>query len=271
MNYIKAIRRFHLASTVWFMLCTGYVFILALRQAGFNWLAIFSLSGYWALMVTLLVSLYLFAIFRGAPKGHGVQTEHPLTSTKYYMAFYVSTPFLGAIGGVLAMTGQMASSMPGVVALGTIGATFLTWVFIDPIASSVELLAPQPRRHRAQRLARAKERKQRAQADREQLLANILEQECENESRWRSMFAYKASRLADLLAADTSDLAEAESEVINIGVEAWRAGGLACMRQLRAMASEAFRQQYGRRQFVDYISGWWDGIGRWREPSLVLT
>ncbi len=270
MNTRKAIRWVHLASTVWFMLCTGYLFILALRQAGFNWLVIFSLSGHWALIITLLVSLYLYTIFRGPIKSHSMQKEHPLTSTTYYMAFYMFTPFLGAIAGILSMLGETRfGSILGGVSLGTIGATFLTWVLVDPVTGSVELLLPESRKHRLERLARVKLLKQLEKSKRERLLTRILEQEQENESRWQEVFSPDAARLARLLAADSVNFKAAEKEAIKIGTEAWRTGGLSCMKYLRNMAMDVFKQQYANNDLVDYVSAWWDGIGRWRNPSLL--
>jgi hypothetical protein len=267
----KAIRKIHLASTVLFMLCTGYVFILALWQAGFNWLLIFSLSGYWALITVLLVSLYLFAVFRGTSPGPSMEKEHPLTSTTYYMTFYVSTPFLGAVAGLLSMIGETGVGLPlGRIAMGTIVATFLTWIAVDPITGLMELLTPEPRRHRAERLARARIQKQLEQENRKKMLERLFQQERENERFWKEAFTPQAELLARLLASDQKDFSKAEQEAIGIGVEAWKKGGLICMRHLRNMAIDIFRQQHGERQFADYISAWWDGIGRWRNPSLAV-
>jgi hypothetical protein len=40
------------------------------------------------------------------------------------------------------------------------------------------------------------------------------------------------------------------------------------MRELHGMAMDICRQKYDKRDIVDYISFWWDGIGSWRSPSL---
>lgn len=258
----------HLAGTCWFMLCTGIVFIMAMWQAGFNWLIIFSLSGYLALAITLLVSLYLFSIFRGASEGLTMQTEHPLTSTMYYMAFYVSTPFLGAIAGVLGMLGEKTiGPLMGGIATGTIGATFLTWIVVDTIAGSVELLTPQARRHRTQRMARARLIKQFEQTQRELLLARLKKQKSEKNLLWEQSLALEAGELAGLLTCDDASFSSARQQAIGLGVLAWQTGGLNCMKKLRDMAAEIFRREYNTRQFADYISVWWDGIGNWRNPS----
>jgi len=270
MNYKKTLRSIHLASTIWFMVCVVYLLVLTLHQAGFNWWIIFSLSGHLALLVVLLVSLYLFSIFRGAENDLTLQNEHPLTSSMYYMAFYVSTPFLGAIAGLLGTLGETRIEALSVgIALGTIGATFLTWIVVDCIAGSVEMLTPAARNYRLQRLADTKERKQQEQTNRKQLLARIAEQENENNRLWQEALIPQANRLANLLACDDASFSSAEQEAIELGVQAWRMGGLNCMKQLRDMAMNVFRQQHNQREFVDYVSTWWDGIGKWRNPSVV--
>jgi hypothetical protein len=267
----NAIKMIHLASTVLFMLCLGYVFILAMLQAGFNWFVIFSLSSQSALIVVLLVSLYLFAMFRGVSPSNNTQKEHPLTSTSYYIAFYISAPFLGAIAGILSMIGTTkVGSLPGGIALGAIGATFLTWVVVDPVTGLLESLAPEPKKHRVERLARMRIQKQLEQENRKKMLDRVFEQEKENERQWRESFASHADRLVFLLGCENNNFTKAEQEAISIGVEAWKKGGLICMKYVRDMAKETFKQRYGEQLFVDYISAWWDGIGRWRKPSLQL-
>ena len=100
----------HMASTVWFILSVGYILISALRQAGIHWWVVFSLSGHGVLIILVLVSLYLFAIFRGISSSQKEQLEHPLTSTVYYVVFYVSAPFLGSLAGLLGMIGTHSTS-----------------------------------------------------------------------------------------------------------------------------------------------------------------
>jgi hypothetical protein len=122
-------RLVHFSSTAWFIVCVGYILVLALRQAGFHWWVIFSLSGHSALLIFFLISLYLFAIFRGIGRSQKIEVEHPLTSTNYYMVFYAVAPFLGGLAGDLGMIGESRISqfLLG-IALGTLGATFLVWI-----------------------------------------------------------------------------------------------------------------------------------------------
>ena len=109
----RTLKRVHLASTVWFIVCVGHILVLALRQAGVNWWVVFSLSGYGVLIVLLLISLYLFAIFRGVARSQKTEIEHPLTTTIYYSVFYDISPFLGLLaGGLGAIVGGPVRPIP---------------------------------------------------------------------------------------------------------------------------------------------------------------
>ena len=154
MSVRHTLKMVHLAGTIWFVVCLGYLSVLIMRQAGFNWWLIFSLSGQSALLIFLLISLYLFAIFGATATGQKMTVEHPLTSSGPYLAFYVSAPLLGVLAGAVAMAGEtrITQFLSG-IALGTLAVTFLTWVIIDPLASILETLAPTSREHRLQRLA----------------------------------------------------------------------------------------------------------------------
>jgi len=269
MNYKKMLRALHLAGTVWFMLCLVYLLALALRQAGFNWWLIFSLSGHLALLVMLLVSVYLFSIFRGAENIATLQTEHPLTSSVYYTFFYVLAPLLGGIVGLLGMIGETRINEILVgTALGTLGTTFLTWVVVDCIIGSLEMLTPDARQYRSARLADLKLKKQQREEQRKQMLADTEKQEQKNNKLWQEALTSQAARLAELLEGRT-DVKNARQEAIKLGVEAWRMGGLVCMKKLHNMASEAFGRRYIGQQYVDYISVWWDGLGSWRNQPFV--
>ena len=271
MSRHRILRLIHLAGTVWFIICIGYILVLTLRQAGVNWWVVFSLSGHGALVALMLISLYLFAIFRGISSSQKVQIEHPLTSASYYRAFYVITPLLGGLAGCLGMIGisTIGQFVLG-VALGTLGTTFLVWVIVDPLAGLLEmLLPPASRRHRAERLARAKALRQSRQKNRERLLAEVVANAELERRRWRKVLKPKAEKLAGMLTADEIDFKQVERQAVGIGVNAWQIGGLSCMRELRDMAMAIARQRSQNRSVVDYIGVWWDGIGSWREPSLV--
>lgn len=263
------LRIVHMASTSWFILCVGFILILALRQAGINWWVVFSLSGHGVLILLVLVSLYLFAIFRGISSSQKVQVEHPLTSTIYYAVFYVSAPFLGCLAGLLGMIGISTTSqfLLG-IAMGTLGTTFLVWVIVDPAIGLLEMILPASRKNRVQRLAQAKTDRERKQKDKVRLLEEVIEKEESDRHHWQEILKPQAEKLASLLTADITDLKQVEREAIGIGVGAWQTGGLSCMRELRDMAIALSNQKYENKAIVDYINFWWDGIGNWRAAPL---
>ena len=75
-----------------------------------------------------------------------------------------------------------------------------------------------------------------------------------------------AERLADILAGGNNFSNESETAAIDIGLTAWRLGGLSCMNRLHKMALgfSTNSEEGAGFGFVDYISYWWDGIGTWR-------
>ena len=266
----RTLKLIHLAGTAWFILCVGYILVFALRQAGVHWWVIFSVSGHSTLVVFLLVSLYSFALFRGVGRSQTIEAEHPLTSTNYYMVFYIVAPILGSLAGYVGMIGvnAMKQFLLG-VALGTLGTTFLVWVIVDPVTALLEMLLPAAsRKHRAERLAQAKAKREKRQKDREHLIAEVLANEELDRRHWREVLKPQAEKLAELLTTNSTNFGQAEHEAADIGVKAWQIGGLVCMRQLRDMAIDLCRQKNGNKAVVDYISSWWDGIGSWRIPSL---
>jgi hypothetical protein len=267
----KVLRLIHLAGTVWFVVCVGYIFVLGLLQAGVRWWVVFSLSGHGALVVFLLISLYLFAVYRGISSSQKVQIEHPLTSTPYYTMFYCLSPFLGGLAGCLGMIGinTTASHFLSVVALGTLATTFLVWVIVDPVVGLMEmLLPPTSRKHHAERLAQARVQRQERQREHERLLAEVLAKEESDVRHWRDVLRPQAEKLAALLTSGEANFENAEREAVDIAVRAWQLGGITCMRTLRDMVMELTRKSRPDKAVIDYISGWWDGIGSWRSTSI---
>jgi hypothetical protein len=323
MTGLRTLRRIHLLSTVWFIACIGYLLVVILRDVGFRWWLIFSLSGPSALVIFLLVSLYLFALYRGLGAAQKIEIEHPLTTTNYYMVLYVAAPLLGALAGTLGMVGvtKGGTFLLGVT-LGTLGTTFGIWVIIDPLAGMLEMLLPTSRQHRSERLAQAEAQRRARQEKREHLLAEAFAREQRARQQWQQKLQAQAERLAALLlemegtekgeqktgdgGRRTEDhevhqgvLTRAEQEAVDLGAQAWRLGGLGCMRQLHEMTIQAIRDQTrtGRQKTrrdeaanmlssaqprparpagplaapgdppCDYLAYWWDGIGDWRKPS----
>jgi hypothetical protein len=266
----RTLKAIHLAGTAWFVLCIGYVLVLALRQAGFHWWVIFSLSGHSALVVFLLVSVYFFAVFKGVSRTQGIEIEHPLTSTGHYLLFYAVAPFLGGLSGCLAMIGEnRAGQFLEGIALGTFATTFLVWVVIDPLVGSLEpVLIPPSRKHRGERFAQAKAEREKKRKERQQLLAVILAKEQADRQNWRQLLKPQAERLASLLRAGATNVGQAERQAVDIGLSAWQLGGITCMRELHDMALAMSKQRSGSETVADFISFWWDGIGTWRSPSI---
>lgn len=266
----KILKLIHLISMLWFVLCVGYVLVLALHQVGFKWWIIFSLSGHSALLIFLMISLYLFAMFRGVRGTQKIEIEHPLTSTSYYMAFYVATPILGGLAGCIGTVGVGTISQFTVgISLGTLGTTFVVWVVVDPVIGLLEMFSPQSRRHRGERLAQAAVDREEKRRKRQSLLSEVFAMEESDQRRWREILEPEAEKLAALLVSGAEKTEKAEREAVGIGANAWRIGGLSCMRQLRDMAIEIYKKKNQDKDVVDYIAAWWDGIGSWRFSSLV--
>ncbi|MGE5296184.1 MAG: hypothetical protein ACM3VT_15280 [Solirubrobacterales bacterium] len=147
-------RRIHLVATIWLMSCVIYLLTTTLHQAGLHWWQIFPLSGQSTLVVLLLISVYLFAVFRGLDGRRYIEIEHPLTSSDGYLGIYVSAPLLGGLAALLAAPDTSnASRLLCSVATGTLEAAILAWIVIDPAAQAIETLLPASRRHRAERMA----------------------------------------------------------------------------------------------------------------------
>lgn len=260
----------HMVSTVWFVLCVGFILILALRQAGANWLVVFSLSGHGILIAMVLTSLYLFAIYRGISSSQNVQIEHPLTTTRYYAAFYVAAPLLGSLAGLLGMMGvsNVTRFLTG-ISLGTLGVTFLVWVVIDPVLCIAEIFLPECHKHRVERLARNKANKEKKQRDRDELLSKAMARGDSERRSWHEVLHPQAEALARLLTEDPADPERAEREAVGIGVEAWRTGGITCMKELHTMTLNLCKKDESKADVVDHITHWWDGIGNWRATPLI--
>ncbi len=269
MSSQRVLKQVHFASTAWFMLAIGYILVLALRQAGFRWWVIFSLSGYSAILVFLLISLYLFAIFRGIDRSQKIEIEHPLTSTSYYAVFYDVSPFIGSIAGCLGTIGvSRVGDLPPSIALGTLATTFLVWIVVDPAIAFGERLLPASRKHRLERLAQVRALRQKKQEELKNLLAKILNQEEQKKHQWQESLRPYAEKLAELLICNRINFKKAEYEAVDIGSRAWQIGGLTYMRQLRDMAMAICKKKYQDVMIIDYISTWWDGIGSWRSSLL---
>ena len=259
----------HLASTIWFILCVAYLLVIALRQAGVNWWILFSLSGHGFLILLILISFYLFAIYRGISSNQNVKAEHPLTNTIQYALFYAVTPFLGGLAGCIGMLdAQSANQFISGMGLATLATTFFVWVILDPLIGLLEMLTPASRKHYIQRQNQIKIEKEKKQQERQRLLDEVIAKEKDNRDHWRELLEPHAEKLACLLTTDNINFRQAEREAADIGAHAWQIGGLSCMRELRNMALDIYKKNNESKDTVDYITFWWDGIGNWRNPSF---
>lgn len=264
----RLLKLVHASSTAWFVLCAGFLLTLAMRQAGAAWWLIFSLSGYSLVLVFVLVSIYLLAVYRGVRRRE-IEDEYPLTSSPYYKVFYDVCPFLGAIAGLIGgydVGGLMEHA--DMIAFGSLGTTFLVWIVLDPAIAFIEMYLPNSRRLRKERLARIKAEKRQRQIDSERLLGEIYEKELHSYEEWQPVLEPMAEKLAMIVADGDGDFCKREKQTAQMGAEAWRLGGIACMRRLHEMAMADFVKRSGEKA-VDYITIWWDGIGTWRSPALV--
>jgi hypothetical protein len=265
----KPIKIMHLAGLVWMIACLLYMTVLILVSLNVQWWVIFSISGYSVLLSLLMISLYLFSIYRGVARSQRIEVEHPLTTSDYYAFFLVIAPFLGALTACFGWTGiPKVSEFLLEISIASLGTSFLAWIIVDPIIGCVEVLSPSGLKHRSARLAEAAAEKQKKQKDREQLLAEVIQEEERNLRHQQELLAPLAERLAELLEVDSEGFECAEEEAVGMGLRAWQIGGLSCMRLLRDMAIAVYRTRFTLSPVNDYISGWWDGIGNWRKPSF---
>jgi hypothetical protein len=265
----RLITAIHLAGLLWLALCLLYIMALALRFAGVQWWVIFSLSGYSALLVCLLVSLYLFAAYRGVARTQRIELEHPLTTSDYYMFFYVAAPLLGGLTGCFGGIGETKTSEFLLeIAVASLGTAFLVWVIVDPIVGVVEVFTPAGLKHRAERLAQAKAERERKEQYRQLLLADVIQREELTLHSRQEQLAPLAERLAELLNTEAKDFERAEEEAAQMGLKAWQIGGLSCMKQLRDMTIAVYTKKCTGLPINDYLAAWWDGIGNWRNPSF---
>lgn len=265
------LKKIHFISTAWFFCAVAYFFLFSLRQAGKSWWVIISLSGYSTSLVFLLGSLYLFAIYRGMARSQKIETEHPITTSFYYMVFYVIGPLLGGLAGAIGgIPNTQLRNYFLVVAVGTFWATFVVWIIIDLAAGLLEMLLPASSRHRKERLLEAEARRMQEQIAKQRILTEVERAEKSEQSHWEKVLRPYAQELARLLADAGDSCNSIEGQVVNIGLAAWRMGGLNCMRKLQSMVADTCKKQHTALTYKDYIAIWWDGIGSWQGGWLDI-
>jgi hypothetical protein len=269
MNRQSILKLVHLIGTACFVLSSLYISVWVLLRGIESWWVIVSLSGYSVLVVLLLVSLYLFAIFRGIARTQKIRIEHPWTTSFYYLFFYCVSPYLGALAGGLVWveTGRVSDHLL-LIAVGCFWATFAVWIIVDPLMGLTELLLPSGRVHRRKRLAHAKTLRQEEHLANQRLLAELEAQDRQQRVSWSQSLGPYAEKLAALSISGEAAGKQGETEAVDIGLKAWQLGGADCMHMLHKMAMEICEKANHATQTVDYISIWWDGIGNWRNDWL---
>ena len=268
-DFRKYLKLIHVSGTLWIALCAGFLLTIALRQAGVRWWIVFSLSGFSGVVFFMLLSVYLFAFFRGVIRTQ-TALEHPLTTSYAYMLFYDLCPWLGSLAGLASLAAVPRLSPSEVLnslSEGALTMTFLVWIFLDPLLGSGELLIPACAAHRRRRLAEAADEKRRRKEERDHLLQQALEFEKINRGHLQTTYEPIAEELLDLLCGPHPTGPDMQQSAAAIGARAWRLGGANGMKFLHDRVLEKLAQQ-GRPGDWDMLAYWWDGIGTWRKPSL---
>ena len=266
----RILKRIHFSGTAWFLLSAAFLLILALRQAGATWWLIFSLSGYSAVLLFFIISIYLFAVFRGVVRSQKIETEHPLTTAPSYMVFYGISPFLGALVG-LCSTIDLSGFTPQAtaVAVGSMVTTFLVWIVFDPAVGFIEMLLPASRGHRRKRLETARVLKKQQQAENQKLLAELTENDRKNKQKWANFLEANTAVLAEISTGPHSLHSRTKAHIAQIGAAAWELGGLACMNILYQMTMEVCQKKPICRLPLEQIAFSWEGVGNWHKPDLA--
>lgn len=267
----RIIKIIHLSNSALFIAGAIYIFIYTFHKAGRNWLFVASLSGYSIMMVLFLFSFYLFAVYRGISSNQNVKEEHPLTTNLTYLLFYNISPLYGIfLVWLISFNRYTAADYLLRMSIGSVAATFLIWIIIDPVIGLLEMLLPSSRSHRTLRIAQSQEEKKREYEERQKLLSDIQINEQNNRLKWQQMLEKDAEELANLISIGQSYDKELENRVIELGVKAFRIGGIECMKHLLFMAKEICGRKPCVVRNIDYISIWWDGIGNWRSKWMEI-
>lgn len=255
----------HLLNLIIFISGAAYIFVYALHRAGQSWLFIASLSGYSAIILLFLLSFYLFAVYRGISDCQNVKDEHPLTTSFPYLLFYNVSSFYGILLGWL-MSGANYRTAEHLLNMseGAAAITFLVWIIIDPIAGFVEMLLPSSRKHRRARIAQIQENRKREYEEKCNLLKEVHLAEQRNKLHWQQILEEDAKELSRLIIEGRIDDKTVQARVIELGVKAFRIGGIECMRHLYSMAGQICKRRPQVISNLEHIPIWWDGIGNWR-------
>ncbi len=263
----KLLKFLHISGTVWLTVCAGFLLILALRQAGVSWWVVFSVSGFSGVAFLFLLSVYLFAVFRGVTRKQLFQ-EHPLTSSGFYLVFYDACPFLGTIAGLIS-AGAISASAPlellSLAAEGSLVMTFLVWILGDPFLGLFETFLPASTAARRERLLIEKENRRQREENRRRLLEQIRSLEQNAQTEWTPSLLPLAEKLITAIQEGTPG-ERLRQQAVEIGAYAWQKGQTTCMQHLLGLINRLL-QEKGLSP-LPHLAFWWDGIGNWRKPDF---
>lgn len=269
MNSKRFLKRIHICGTLWFLLCAAVLLVLSMRQAGLQWWVIFSLSGYSAVVLFFLFTIYLFAVYQGVVRNQS-PVEHPLSTSVYYTFLYDLTPFIGSLTGLCAVgTGISWINIVNIMTQGALGMTFLVWIFIDPVLGLIEMTLPQSAAYREKRLAEIRLQKKLQKEKNETLLTTLIKEEQELHSQWNMLFSPYAREIAAILSSSPND-SSTQARIIELGALAWKTGKLLCMQFFHKLILTEIKN-CSTCSNVDYITLYWDGIGNWRKPNEIQS
>jgi hypothetical protein len=268
MSLRRLLKLLHITGTLWMALCAAFLLVLALRQAGVGWWIVFSLSGFSGVAFFFLLSIYLFAIFRGVMRKQ-MAREHPLTTSPAYILFYDLCPFLGALAG-LASLGLLSvlSSFEtlSITAEGTLAMTFVVWILSDPLISVAEGILPSSTVSRRERLALENQARRQREEERYRLLEQIRSFDQTAKEQWNHLLLPLAGELSEHLTDGLPPRDEIRQKAIEFGARAWQLGGVACMQHLLRLVNQRLLEK--KQEPNLYLAFLWDGIGKWRRPVL---
>lgn len=255
---MKIKKTIHFLSTSWLILAIFYMLITALRQWGIKWWVIFTLSGHSLVLVSFLISIYLFAIYQGVVRKVDSAPEHPLSRTPAYMLLYDIAPVLGALAGCYAMldVAENSSQVASMIAMGTFAFTFLFWVIIDPIIEITEMQMPDSKKLRIERLVKAKQTKLLAEQKHRDTIKELIELQAQQRISWQKQLIPAVEQLCG-----EQDNKQYNQTIIDLGMEAWQRGGSNCMLEVYDLINSKLKDGSPKAQIVKML---WNGIGNWK-------
>ena len=261
-------KRIHLCGVVWFLICVIFTIVIAIYQMGFHWWVVFSVSGYSTVVVLFLITVYLFAIFKGVVRNSN-SIEHPLTTLPYYILLYDAAPFLGAlVGFYVASFNQPILSLLIVATQGTLIMTFVMWVITDSLVGIIEVSFPQSIAHRKRRLSENHEKRRAEMLKRQLLLEQVSLQEKQIRSQWECFFRPYVFEIVDLLCNSSVSIETVQRRIAELGALAWQKGDILSMKFFHKIILDKLKHCVNCPS-IDFVALYWDGIGTWRKPSEI--